>query len=147
MPTNTTSENDVMPHPTLTKIFDKPTQPTLTLMHSEILANAMDVPSDGGDGQLGHARLVLSANAYDTASHGHVAYITPVKPSRVYNIDLAAWKLRHDTEKKLLQQLLAEVENIFTTALKTTFGATPEPPPSLSSPILPAPMAKSHQRT
>jgi hypothetical protein len=124
-----------MPHPTLTKIFGKPTQPTLTLMHSEILANAMAVPSDGGDGQLGHARLVLSANAYATASHGHVAYITPVKPARVehainatqetmyrtdqdYNIDLAAWKLHHDTEKKLLQQLLAAVDNIFTKALK-----------------------------
>jgi hypothetical protein len=125
MPTTTTSDNDVMPHPKLTK----------TLMHSEILANAMAVPSDGGDGQLDHARLVLSTSAYATASHGRVAYITPVKPVIVdhainatqetmyrtdqdYKIDLAAWKLNHDTEKKLLQQLIAAVDNIFTKALK-----------------------------
>jgi hypothetical protein len=35
-----------------------------------------------------------------------------------YIIDLVAWKLHHDTKKKLLQQLLAAVDNIFTKALK-----------------------------
>jgi hypothetical protein len=124
-----------MPHPILTKILGKPTQVTLTILHSQILANAMSVPSDGGDGILGLARLVLSAQAYAAASVGHVAYITPLKPDpvvhlagtrqanmyredKVYDVAYAAWKLHHDTDKKLLQQLLAAVDDLYTKALK-----------------------------
>ena len=133
MPT-TTTDHDVMPHPKLTPIFGTPNQRTVTLLRAELLANSKSVPSDGGDGILGHARLVLVAAEYSANSQGHVGYIAPVKPAPVvhlhnasaaamyrndaaYKSAFAAWKLHHDTEATLLQQLIAAVDDTFTQAL------------------------------
>ena len=135
MPTTSTTDSTVMPHPTLTKIIGMPTQRTLSVLRSETVANARSVPSEGGDGLLGHARLALTAPEYAAVSFGNVAYITPPRPAVVvhninaqadtmyrsdkeYKVKYAAWKLHHDTDAKLIQLLLAAVDDPYTEALK-----------------------------
>ena len=140
MPASTTANTEIMPHPTLTKIIGKPTQRSVTKLRSEALANARTVHSDNGDGILGHARIVLTGPEYTAASQGGVEYLTPAKPPRPvhalnatadtmyrtdkeYKEELAAWKLHQDTQKKILQQILAAVDDTYTKALKDPLWA------------------------
>ena len=136
MTTTTASYKEAMPHPTLTKIIGKPTYTSLTLLFDQIIANACSVHSDGGDGQMGHARIVITAADYAEISAGNVDFDIPVKPAlpnhalnastetmyrtdNTYKNDLATWKKYYDTAAILKQQLLATVDDTYTKALKT----------------------------
>ena len=140
MPTSATDTTEIMPHPTLTKIMGKPTQRSIAILRSEVLANARAIHSDEGDGILGHARIVLTGPEYTAASQGNVDYNTPVKPppvvhainatadtmyrsDKTYKEELAIWKLHQNTQKKLLQQLLEAVDDTYTKALKDPLWA------------------------
>ena len=129
------SKDDTMPHPVPTKIIGKPTQKTIAILHAQLVANARSVHSDGGDGRLGHARIVLTDAEYTAFSNGNVQYITPPRPAAVvhslnattdtmyrtdkaYQLNLKTWKLHHDTEAKILQHILAAVDDKYTQSLK-----------------------------
>ena len=71
------SKDDTMPHPVPTKIIGKPTQKTIAILHAQLVANARSVHSDGGDGRLGHAKIVLTDAEYTAFSNGNTPYITP----------------------------------------------------------------------
>ncbi len=129
------SKEDTMPHPVPTKIVGKPTQRTIAILHSQLVANARSVHSDGGDGRLGHARIVLTNAEYTSFSTGNAQCTTPPRPAAVvhartatteamyhadkaYQIELKTWKLHRDTEAKILQQILAAVDDKYTQSLK-----------------------------
>ena len=57
---------------------DRPTRQALTLLHSELNANAMSIPSNRGGGDHGHLALVLSVARYTTVAGQ--AFVTPVHP-------------------------------------------------------------------
>ena len=133
MPSST--DNEAMPHPTLTKILGKPTQRTLAILRAQVLANTRAIHSDRGDGRLGHAYIVLGNVAYQEASHNNVAFILPVKPvppvhalnatqdtmyrsDKTYDCQLAEWKRYNETEATILQQILSAVDDTYTKALK-----------------------------
>ena len=124
-----------MPHPVPTKIIGKPTQKTIAILHAQLVANARSAHSDGGDGRLGHARIVLTNAEYTSFSHNGVQYDTPDRPAAVhhamnattdtmyrtdkaYQIELKTWKTHQDTEAKILQQILAAVDDKYTKSLK-----------------------------
>jgi hypothetical protein len=130
-----TSSDATMPHPVPTKIIGKPTEKTITILHTQLIANARSIHSDGGDGLLGHARIVLTEAQYINASHNNVAYAQPAKPAPVihainatadtmyrsdktYDLALKVWKLHKNTENKIMQQLLASVDDKYTKTLK-----------------------------
>ena len=57
------------PHPTLTKLGEStPTQSTLLILHAEINANAISIPSQRGNGALGHYILVAGNDEYTLAA-------------------------------------------------------------------------------
>ena len=57
---------------------DTPTKQSLTLLHKEINANTMSIPSNRDGGDHGHLALVLPAAHY-LADTGH-DFVTPVHP-------------------------------------------------------------------
>ena len=123
-----------MPHPVLTRIIGKPNRRNITLLKCQLLANALSIPSNGGDGLLGLSRLVLTAPEYAAASNGGVPYVTPIKPVLVdhalnanadtmhhsehtYKIEMIEWESYYKTKAKLTQQILAAVDDTYTKAL------------------------------
>jgi hypothetical protein len=62
---------------------------TLELLHQEINANAISVPSNRGNGMLGHYALVVPAATHDLATGG-IAFIAPVNPGASPNHPAAA---------------------------------------------------------
>ena len=57
--------NTIFPHPTLTPLSNTtPTGATLRILHQELNANAIAVPSTRGNGTLGHFALVTPAANY-----------------------------------------------------------------------------------
>ncbi len=124
-----------MPHPVPTKIVGKPTEKTITILHTQLIANARSIHSDGGDGLLGHSSILLTTAQYENASHNNVPYVTPAKPALVahalnattdtmyrsdkaYEQKLKVWKLHKETEDKIMQQLLGAVDDMYTKTLK-----------------------------
>lgn len=68
------------PYPVLTPFPDgTPTYQTLCLLHKEVNANAMAIPSRRGDGIQGHYALVVSEATYLTES-GNIPFIPPHNP-------------------------------------------------------------------
>ena len=71
--------NTNFPHPTLTPLSNNtPTGATLRILHQELNANAIAVPSIRGNGTLGHLALVTSAANYLLLAT--VPFIAPVHP-------------------------------------------------------------------
>ena len=79
MPAETTEGK--MPHPTLTKIIGKPNRISIQKLRAQLLANACSVHSDGGDGLLGYARIVLTEAEYNANSMGAIPFVIPTKPA------------------------------------------------------------------
>ena len=76
----TTTTNEVMPCPVLSRIIGRPTHAGVKLLHTQLIANACAVQSDRGDGRLGHLRIVVPGAEYQTLSHGNVVFPVPNKP-------------------------------------------------------------------
>jgi hypothetical protein len=71
---------NTFPHAVLTELpNERPTLHTLKLLHIEINANAVSVPSNRGNGTLGHLALVVTPATYNIASN-NVAFIPPPNP-------------------------------------------------------------------
>ena len=117
------------PHQSLTPIVGKPTPQTLQILKSEIIANAMSVPSARGGGEHGHLCLVLSAD--EMARHTEVPFEVPLHPGQppvhpanttnamihaadtAYTLHLSDAKEYNNTRNALRQLLLAAIEPEF----------------------------------
>lgn len=74
---------DVTPHfqyATLTPIEGEPTFLAITQLKRELVANAVAVPSPHGNGQLGHAVVVLGQAEYDNLAGAGNQWIPPNQP-------------------------------------------------------------------
>ena len=115
-----------MPHPTLTKISGKPNRTSIQTLRAELLENACSVHSDGGDGLLGHARIVLTEEEYNKNSYGAEPFLIPTKPAtlnhdptlthktmyvldKAFAVELTAWKTYQSTASTLKGQLLVVI--------------------------------------
>ena len=67
------------PHKALTKIVGQPTPLALQRLRTELIANAMAVPSLRGGGINGHLYIILTPAEYDVLSPG-VPFVVPVHP-------------------------------------------------------------------
>ena len=56
---------------------EEPTWQQIQLCSTLCAANAASIPSNGGDGQLGHVFIVIGHDRYKEISDGNVAYIEP----------------------------------------------------------------------
>ncbi len=74
----TTTKFD-FPHPTLTPIVGKPSLATLTLLKSELYANAMVTDCELGGGNHGYLALAMSPLEY-ALQQGTIPFIEPVNP-------------------------------------------------------------------
>jgi hypothetical protein len=61
----------------------RPTWQEIATCHEMCSANAARIPSDGGDGQLGHIHIVVGDTRYTELSINHVAYIVPPQAGTV----------------------------------------------------------------
>ena len=132
-----------LPYPELTKIEGKPTFLTVSVLKKELLANAISVPSNRGNGALGHAVIVLGQADYDARAGAGNAWVDPPNPGPEPNIPAAATgpQIAHANEawkrelqefktfdmvgKKLKQQILAAVDKSFISSLDDDiFGFT-----------------------
>ena len=128
MATKTTESK--MHHPTLTKIIGKPNRISIQNFRAELLANACSVHSDGGDGLLGHAHIVLTEAEYNANSMGAIPFGIPNKPAvlvhdpavthktmyvldKAYDLELATWRTYQSTASTLKGQVLALVHDIY----------------------------------
>ena len=85
-------------------------------------ANAASIPSNGGDGILGHLVLTLGQATYATISNGNVAYPPPIAPAplvipqgtsaamiaklrHTYDDAKATFKLYHSVDAALKKQI------------------------------------------
>ena len=130
-----TTTDKRMPHAVLTKIIGRPSYRTLHILHTELNANATTIPSNRGNGTLGHLRLVVNATTYSTRSGGTV-FVEPANPgtqapraigatqiqitedNRRYDRDTIEYALYNSTGDILKHQLLQAVEDVYTKALK-----------------------------
>ena len=135
--------NNIFPHPTLTALSPHtPTQATLRILHQELNANEIAVPSARGNGSLGHFSLVTSAANYLLVAL--VAFVAPLHPgaaplhaanatgaqitevNRQFAADVKEHTLFITTEAALKKQLLQAVPSTFTQKICL---ATPTLPP------------------
>lgn len=75
----TTTTQFGFPHSTLTPIVGKPTLATLTLLKSELYANAMVTECELGGGDNGYLALVMSPAEY-AMQPGTIPFIEPINP-------------------------------------------------------------------
>ena len=68
-----TSNEATMPFPVPTNIIGKPTEKSITTLHTQLLANARSIHSDEGDGLLGHAIIVLTT--FWRHFHEYITYV------------------------------------------------------------------------
>ena len=128
---------DLFPHPELTPIptDTKPDYLSLKLIHQQLNANAMAVPSDLGGGSHGHLALVVPAAQYN-AMPGTAAWVHPDHPGpnpvypptptgpviaatdRQYKHALENFKTNTATEAMLKRLLIAAVPDTYTKILK-----------------------------
>ena len=129
--------SETFPHKVLTPIphGDKPNFSNLLLIHQELNANAVTVPSQRGGGALGHLALVLPTATYDALPNA-AAWIAPVHPganpvhlvgataaqitetNRQYQASLVEMQTYHAINAILKTQLLAAVPDTYTEILK-----------------------------
>lgn len=82
-PTNEELEN-YMPFKALASIGTETSRPTWEEVNdamTKLAANARSVPSDYGDGLLGHSFIIIGAARYSAISLNNVAYVPPSPPS------------------------------------------------------------------
>ena len=127
--------NTIFPHPALTPLSSNtPTQATLRILHQELNANAIAVPSIRGNGTLGHLALVTSAANYLLLAT--VPFIAPVHPgiapvhaanatgaqitevNRQFSADGKEHTLYINTEAALKKLILQAVPSTFTQKLR-----------------------------
>jgi hypothetical protein len=128
-------DSSIFPHPTLTQLSDTtPTQVSLKLLHQELNANAISIPSNRGNGVLGHLALVTPPAKY--LQLAGVPFVPPIHPgnapihvpgatgpqitetNRQYSADLKEFTLFFTTEAALKKQLLQAVPSTFTQRLR-----------------------------
>jgi hypothetical protein len=132
---------DLFPHPELTPIpaDAKPDYSSLKIIHHQLNANAMAVPSALGGGQHGHLPLVIPAAQFN-AIPGTVAWQDPVHPGRnpifpvaaptaaqiavverQYKHDMEAFKCCSTTQAMLKRILIAAVPDTYIKILKDEY--------------------------
>ena len=130
MTTSISKIADSFPIKTLTPIStstSKPTYATITVAQTQLNGNAMSVPSDGGDGILGHLALTVTAAVYDDLSAGNVPFVPPVNPgpapihppnatgaqiaetNRQWKEDRSTYRTYHEVDKALRNQVIEAV--------------------------------------
>ena len=112
-----------------------PTYETLQPAIAQLNANAASIPSNEGDGILGHLVLTLGQATYATISNGNVAYPPPVAPApliipqgtsaaminemrRNYDDAKSTFKLYHAVDAALKKQLIDATDVTYITAIK-----------------------------
>jgi len=138
------------PHPELTQLLsheETPNHASLLLLHKELNANAMSVPSIRGSGQHGHliltinaaTYLALGAIAFDIPQHPGAAPVHPAQSTataiternRQHLADLKEFQTYSSVEASLKKLLIAAVPDTYIDALSddqfgyattTTFG-------------------------
>ena len=135
MTTNTPTES--YPHPELTPIAPgaKPDFASLKVIHQELNANAMSIPSTRGGGQHGHLAITLNDADY-LAINNAIAWINPVHPgpapvhapgasgpqitevNRAYKADLEEYQLYSTVIATLKKQLIAAIPETYIKAMK-----------------------------
>ena len=127
------------PHPELTPIRGRPTNPTISLLRKEVYANCRAVPSLYGGGEHGHLGTIMPAAPY-IALTGH-AFTLPNAPGpapvhlagatnfeinetiRLYNVAVVDIRTAHSVRAAIKAQILKAVENTYLTVLQdATFG-------------------------
>jgi hypothetical protein len=115
---------------------EKPSFNSLRIIHQEINANAMTVPSTRGGGQHGHLALVVPPAEYALIPNT-AAWVNPVHPGpaviypaaaptaaqisaadRQYKVDLEDVKLYQATQAQLKKQIIAAVPDTYIKLLK-----------------------------
>ena len=74
----------LFPHATILATHPPGQAPTYETLHpaiTQLNANAASIPSNSGDGTLGHIVLTIGQASYQTISNGNVAYPPPVAPA------------------------------------------------------------------
>jgi hypothetical protein len=124
------------PHAKLTEVSADvlPTFSTLKILHKEINANAISVPSILGGGHHGHLALVIPPAAY-LLLQGALAFIAPIAPgaqanhaplatqaqivaaNRLYDQSVITFSDYSKTTRHLKQQILDAVPDIYTDEL------------------------------
>lgn len=120
------------PHVVLTSLpNERPTRLTLKLLQIEVNSNAVSVPSNRGNGALGHLAIVVSPATYMAAST-NIPFLAPPHPgaapnhnvqpatapiiaeiNRQFIADLAEYKTYYNTEAAIKQQIIAAVPGTF----------------------------------
>jgi hypothetical protein len=138
MTTTTTFE---FPYPTLTRIEGRPTAATLTILRSEIYANALAIESDNGGGDDGHLGVVMPPTEY--LARAGTAFHRPIRPgpqpdhpagtsgaqitanNRAYDRTLATYRTYKQVDAALRKQIIQAVEPTFYSDLRDkVFGYT-----------------------
>jgi hypothetical protein len=120
------------PHPELTLLQandEKPNHSSIKLLHKQINANAMSIPSVQGSGTHGHLFLTVSAAAYQVFAN--VGFNLPTHPgpapvhaaaataaaitetNRQYSANLKEFQVFTSTEASLSKQLIAAVPSTY----------------------------------
>lgn len=141
MTTSISKIADSFPIKTLTPIStstSKPTYATITKAQTQLNGNAMSIPSDGGDGILGHIALTVSAAAYNGLSAGNVPFVPPANPgaapvhppnptapqiaevNRQWKEDRTTYRTYHDVDKALRNQVIEAVDPSYIRSLYNT---------------------------
>jgi hypothetical protein len=128
----TESVSHQFPHPTLTtlqSIEGKPNHASLKLLHKELNANGMSIPSVRGSGQHGHLSLIISNATY--LALANLPFQAPVHPgpapehtpaatgpqitetNRQYASNLKEFQVYTSVEASLRKQLIAAVPSTF----------------------------------
>ena len=136
-----TTPNDVVnlfPHSTIRATHPPGQAPTYETIHSalsQLNANAASIPSNGGDGTLGHLVLTLGQATYQTLSIGHVDHPPPIAPAplvipqgttaamiaelrRDHDESKTTFKLYHTVDAALKKQILEATEETYLISLK-----------------------------
>ncbi|CAB9524327.1 hypothetical protein SEMRO_1524_G279590.1 [Seminavis robusta] len=135
---------DYFSHELLTPIplEEKPSFPSLKIIHQELNANAMAVQSTLGGGQYGHLSLTISSTRFNALPDA-AAFVIPVHPvvqpahagnataaqiaetNRLYKESIERFLIYKATGTALKKQLLQAIPDTFTNTLKNDlFGYT-----------------------
>lgn len=143
MPSSSIDPNLSFPHATLTRIVGKPTFQGVQQIKKQLISNAVSVPSNRGNGVLGHAVIVLGQAAYDAIAGPGNNWIDPINPGNApvipngatqaqilnaqhqWEREKAEWELYNTTVSALKRQLLTAIDDVYISSLEDPlFGYT-----------------------
>lgn len=143
MPSSATDPTLSFPHAELTRIIGKPTFHGVQQIKKQLISNAVSVPSNRGNGVLGHAVIVLGQVAYDAIAGPGNLWVDPVNPGNApliaanatqaqilnaqhqWEREKAEWELFIAISSALKRQLLAAIDDIYISSLEDPlFGFT-----------------------